>query len=227
MVAAFASEKGLISVCDNTFASPYLQQPLSYGFSVVVHSATKYINGHSDVIGGVAVVGANEEIRERLQFLQNSIGAVPSPFDCFLILRGIKTLAIRMEQSSANALAIATFLETRKEVERVMYPGLPSHPQFELAQKQMRLGGGMISCILKGDLEDARRFLQRVEVFLLAESLGGVESLIEHPALMTHASIPREIREKIGIVDGLIRLSVGIESVDDLVADLNRALNIS
>ena len=227
MVAAFASEKGLISVCDNTFASPYLQQPLSYGFSVVVHSATKYINGHSDVIGGVAVVGANEEIRERLQFLQNSIGAVPSPFDCFLILRGIKTLAIRMEQSSANALAIATFLETRKEVERVIYPGLPSHPQFELAQKQMRLGGGMISCILKGDLEDARRFLQRVEVFLLAESLGGVESLIEHPALMTHASIPQEIREKTGIVDGLIRLSVGIESVDDLVADLNRALNIS
>lgn len=223
-ISDFATEHGLISVCDNTFASPYLQQPLHYGFSVVVHSATKYINGHSDVIGGVVVVGENDEIRDRMQFLQNSIGAIPSPFDCFLILRGIKTLAVRMEQSSANALAIATFLETRDEVERVIYPGLPSHPQFELAQKQMRLGGGMISCVLKGDIEIARRFLKNVQVFLLAESLGGVESLIEHPALMTHASIPREIREKTGIVDGLIRLSVGIESIEDLMADLEGAL---
>jgi cystathionine gamma-lyase len=223
-ISDFATEHGLISVCDNTFASPYLQQPLQYGFSVVVHSATKYLNGHSDVIGGVVVVGENDEIRDRMQFLQNSIGAIPSPFDCFLILRGIKTLAVRMEQSSANALAIATFLETRDEVERVIYPGLPSHPQFELAQKQMRLGGGMISCVLKGDIETARRFLKNVQVFLLAESLGGVESLIEHPALMTHASIPREIREKTGIVDGLVRLSVGIESIEDLMADLEGAL---
>ena len=223
-IAAFANDRGLISVCDNTFASPYLQQPLGFGFSLVVHSATKYLNGHSDAVGGVVVVGDNEELCEKVKFLQNAIGSVPSPFDCFLILRGIKTLAIRMEQSTANAQRIASFLETREEVERVLYPGLPSHPQFELAREQMRSGGAMISFVLRGGIDKARSFLESVRVFSLAESLGGVESLIEHPALMTHASIPSEIREQIGIVDGLIRMSVGIEDVQDLVLDIESAL---
>ncbi len=223
-VAAFATKEGYISVCDNTFASPYLQQPLQYGFTLVVHSATKYINGHSDVVGGIVVTGANKEVTERMGFLQNAVGSVPSPFDCFLILRGVKTLAVRMDRSSSNALEIASFLERHPLVERVIYPGLKSHPQFEVAQRQMKAGGGMISMVMKGGLEPSRRFLETVRVFSLAESLGGVESLIEHPAIMTHASIPKEVREKTGIADGLIRLSVGIEDLEDLKADLEAGL---
>ena len=219
-VAEFANKEGYISVCDNTFASPYLQRPLEYGFSLVVHSATKYLNGHSDVVGGIVITGDNKEVTERMGFLQNAIGSVPSPFDCFLILRGVKTLAVRMDRSSSNALEIASFLESHPQVERVIYPGLKSHPQYEVAHRQMRAGGGMISMIIKGGLDASRKFLETVRVFSLAESLGGVESLIEHPAIMTHASIPKEIREKSGIVDGFIRLSVGIEDLADLRADL-------
>jgi cystathionine gamma-lyase len=223
-IAAFATKEGYISVCDNTFASPYLQQPLQYGFTLVVHSATKYINGHSDVVGGIVVTGTNKEVTERMGFLQNAVGSVPSPFDCFLILRGVKTLAVRMDRSSSNALEIASFLERHPLVERVIYPGLKSHPQFEVAQRQMKAGGGMISMVMRGGLEPSRRFLETVRVFSLAESLGGVESLIEHPAIMTHASIPKEVREKTGIADGLIRLSVGIEDLDDLKRDLEAGL---
>lgn len=219
-VAAFANKEGYISVCDNTFASPYLQQPLQFGFTLVVHSATKYLNGHSDVVGGIVITGSNKEVTERMGFLQNAVGSVPSPFDCFLILRGVKTLAVRMDRSAANALDIASYLERHPLVERVIYPGLKSHPQFEVAQRQMKAGGGMISMVMKGGLEPSRRFLETVRVFSLAESLGGVESLIEHPAIMTHASIPKEVREKTGIADGLIRLSVGIEDLADLKADL-------
>lgn len=219
-VAAFANKEGYISVCDNTFASPYLQQPLQFGFTLVVHSATKYLNGHSDVVGGIVITGSNKEVTERMGFLQNAVGSVPSPFDCFLILRGVKTLAVRMDRSASNALEIASYLERHPLVERVIYPGLKSHPQFEVAQRQMKAGGGMISMVMKGGLEPSRRFLETVKVFSLAESLGGVESLIEHPAIMTHASIPKEVREKTGIADGLIRLSVGIEDLADLKADL-------
>jgi cystathionine beta-lyase/cystathionine gamma-synthase len=219
-IASFSNKEGYISVCDNTFASPYLQQPLQYGFSLVVHSATKYLNGHSDVVGGIVITGTNKEVTERIGFLQNAVGSVPSPFDCFLILRGVKTLAVRMDRSASNALAIASFLERHPLVERVIYPGLRSHPQFEVAQRQMKAGGGMISMVMKGGLDTSRRFLETVRVFSLAESLGGVESLIEHPAIMTHASIPKEVREKTGIADGLIRLSVGIEDLADLQADL-------
>ena len=220
-VGDFAQKAGLTSVCDNTFASPYLQSPLKYGFSLVLHSATKYINGHSDVIGGIVVVGDNLELKERLAFLQNAVGSVPSPFDCFLILRGVKTLAVRMERSAASALQIAEYLEKHPLVERVIYPGLPSHPQYAVAKRQMRSGGGMITTILRGGLEASRTFLENVKIFSLAESLGGVESLIEHPAIMTHASIPKEMRERNGIVDGLIRLSVGIEDLPDLIGDLD------
>ena len=220
-VGDFAQKAGLISVCDNTFASPYLQSPLKYGFSLVLHSATKYINGHSDVIGGIVVVGDNLELKERLAFLQNAVGSVPSPFDCFLILRGVKTLAVRMERSAASALQIAEYLEKHPLVERVIYPGLPSHPQYSVAKRQMRSGGGMITTILRGGLKASRTFLENVKIFSLAESLGGVESLIEHPAIMTHASIPKEMRERNGIVDGLIRLSVGIEDLPDLIGDLD------
>ena len=219
-IGAFANKEGYISVCDNTFASPYLQQPLSYGFSLVLHSATKYLNGHSDCVGGIVITGSNKEITERMGFLQNAIGSIPSPFDCFLILRGVKTLAVRMDRSSANALEIASYLESHPQVERVIYPGLRSHPQYEVAHRQMRAGGGMITMVIKRGIEASRKFLETVRVFSLAESLGGVESLIEHPAIMTHASIPKEIREKNGIADGLIRLSVGIEDLADLKADL-------
>lgn len=221
-VAAFAHKEGLLSVCDNTFASPYLQQPLHYGFSLVVHSATKYLNGHSDVVGGTVVVGENAEVRERIGFLQNAVGSIPSPFDCFLILRGIKTLAVRMDRSVSNAHALAEYLEQHPQVERVIYPGLPSHPQYDVAKRQMASGGAMITMILKGGIEASRSFLEAVRVFSLAESLGGVESLIEHPAIMTHASIPKDIREKNGIADGLIRLSVGIEDLIDLRQDLEQ-----
>ena len=224
-VAAIARRHGVISVCDNTFATPFVQRPLEHGFDIVVHSATKYLNGHSDCVGGVAAVGGNTALRERLAYLQNAVGAVSGPFDAFLILRGIKTLALRMERHCANALAIAQFLEKHPKVERVFYPGLPSHPQHALAKRQMTGGfGGIVTAVLRGTLDDSRRVLERCHLFSLAESLGGVESLIEHPALMTHASLPAAMRASLGISDGLIRLSVGVEDVNDLVAELRHAL---
>ena len=225
-VAAVAKKRGIMTVCDNTFATPYLQNPLEYGFDLVVHSTTKYLNGHSDAIGGAAVIrhGA-DELREKLTYLQNAVGGVPGPFDSFLTLRGIKTLALRMERHCSNAFAIAKFLEAHPKVERVIYPGLASHPHHELAKRQMHGGfGGIISAVLRGGLEDARGFLERCHLFALAESLGGVESLIEHPALMTHASLPAAMRAELGISDSLVRLSVGVESVDDLIAELKEAL---
>lgn len=222
-IATEAHKHDVIVVVDNTFASPWTQRPLELGADIVVHSATKYLNGHSDVIGGVAVT-ANEEIAEQLRFLQNSIGSIAGPFDSFLMHRGLKTLGIRMERHNKNALHLATWLEQHPKIERVIYPGLPSHPQYKLAQKQMRGGGGMITAFMKAGLEDARQALSKTRVFTLAESLGGIESLIEHPAIMTHASIPKEVREKVGIKDGLIRLSVGIEDAEDLQNDLAQAL---
>jgi cystathionine gamma-lyase len=224
-IAALAKKHGLITVADNTFASPFVQRPLELGFDIVMHSATKYLNGHSDVVAGVAVVGDNAEIAEKLKFLQNAVGAVLGPFDSFLALRGVKTLALRMQRACDSALAIATWLSTRKDVERVIYPGLPSHPQHDVAQRQMLGGfGGIISVELKGDVNTAKRMLERTRLFTLAESLGGVESLIEHPAIMTHASIPADQRAALGISDTLIRLSVGIEDCEDLIADLSEAL---
>ena len=222
-ISETARSKGLLSVCDNTFASSYLQQPLSHGFDMVLHSTTKYMNGHSDVVGG-AVVVEGEELAERLAYLQNSIGGVPSPFDAFLTLRGLKTLALRMERHCSNAQAVAEFLEAHPGVEKVYYPGLPSHPQHVIAKRQMRAFGGMVTAVLKGGLEEARRFLERCEIFALAESLGGVESLIEHPAIMTHASLPAEVRAELGISDSLVRLSVGVEDLDDLIDELRYAL---
>ena len=222
-VAKIAREADLIAVADNTFASPWGQNPLALGFDIVVHSTTKYLNGHSDVVGGIAVVGREarqDAWAERLAFLHNAVGAVAGPFDSFLALRGVKTLALRMERHNQSALALAQWLEAHPKVARVFYPGLESHPQHALARRQMRGGGGMISLDLKSDLAGARRFLEHVHLFALAESLGGVESLIEHPAIMTHASIPAEQRAKLGIGDTLIRLSVGIEALDDLKADL-------
>ncbi len=223
-VAAIARRRGIWAAADNTFASPYIQNPLEYGFDIVVHSTTKYLNGHSDMVGGVAVVGANQALRERLMFLQNAVGAIQGPFDSFLALRGLKTLALRMERHCASALKIAEWLEHHPKVSRVYYPGLASHPQHALAKKQMRAFGGMISVNLDGTLDDARRFLERCQLFTLAESLGGVESLIEHPALMTHGSVPADVRATLGIGDTLVRLSVGIENADDLIADLASAL---
>jgi cystathionine gamma-lyase len=223
-LAAIARKRNLISVCDNTFASPWVQRPLELGFDIVVHSTTKYLNGHSDVIGGVAVL-KDDTHRERLAFLQNAVGAVPSPFDAFLTLRGIKTLAVRMERHCGNAMHIAAFLEKHPKVERVIYPGLASHPQRLLAARQMNQRyGGMVTAVLKGGLPASRRFLERCKLFTLAESLGGVESLIEHPAIMTHASLPEDVRANLGIDEGLVRLSVGIESIDDLIAELKHAL---
>jgi cystathionine gamma-lyase len=224
-LAKIAKEHKLLSIADNTFATPFNQRPLGFGFDVVVHSITKYINGHSDMIGGIAVVGDNAAVAERLGFLQNAVGGISGPFDSFLALRGVKTLALRMERSSQNAGEIAAFLESRSDVKRVLYPRLTSHPQHELARRQMATGGGMVSTILDGGLPRARRFLERCHLFTLAESLGGVESLVEHPGLMTHASIPPERRAEIGIDDGLVRLSVGIEDVKDLIADLEHALS--
>jgi len=224
-IAAITRKRGILAVCDNTFASPWVQRPLEHGFDIVVHSATKYLNGHSDVIGGVAVIRADEALRDRLAYLQNAVGGVPSPFDAFLVLRGLKTLALRMERHCANALTIAQFLEAHPKVERVYYPGLASHPQKALADRQMNgRYGGMVTAVLAGGLEASRRFLERCRIFALAESLGGVESLIEHPAIMTHASIPAGVRADLGINDGLVRLSVGIEDVEDLWTDLSRAL---
>ncbi|HHG5007193.1 TPA: PLP-dependent aspartate aminotransferase family protein [Pseudomonas aeruginosa] len=223
-IAQLCRARGIISVADNTFASPYIQRPLELGFDVVVHSTTKYLNGHSDVIGGIAIVGDNPDLRERLGFLQNSVGAISGPFDAFLTLRGVKTLALRMERHCSNALALAQWLERQPQVARVYYPGLASHPQHELAKRQMLGFGGMISLDLRCDLAGSRRFLENVRIFSLAESLGGVESLIEHPAIMTHASIPAETRAELGIGDSLIRLSVGVEALEDLQADLAQAL---
>ncbi|MEP6872819.1 MAG: PLP-dependent aspartate aminotransferase family protein [Burkholderiales bacterium] len=232
-LAEIARSRGILTAVDNTFASPFNQRPLELGIDIVVHSATKYLNGHSDVIGGVAVVSADprlDTIRERLGFLQNSVGAIAGPFDSFLALRGLKTLALRIERHNSNALALAQWLEQQPQVARVHYPGLPSHPQHALAKAQMHaVGGGyggMISIDLKTDLAGARRFLEGVRIFALAESLGGVESLIEHPAIMTHATIPTETRAKLGIGDGLVRLSVGVEDIDDLRDDLAQALAV-
>ena len=222
-IASIAKKHTILVVVDNTFATPFFQKPLKLGADIVMHSTTKYLNGHSDVIGGALVMN-DKELYDKLQFLQNAVGAVPGPFDCFLVLRGIKTLSIRMERHEQNAIKIAQFLENHPKVRRVIYPGLKSHPQHELARKQMSGFGGIITFFIKGGLEAARRFLEKVKIFSLAESLGGVESLIEHPAIMTHASLPKEVRDKIGISDELIRVSVGIENVDDLIDDLKQAL---
>ena len=223
-VAVIAKRHGLISVADNTFASPWVQRPLEHGFDLVLHSTTKYLNGHSDMVGGVVAVGENSAVHEQMKFLQNAVGAISGPFDSFLALRGLKTLALRMERHCQSALRIAQWLEARDDVTRVIYPGLESHPQHALAKRQMNGFGGIISVDIAGDLDRARRVLERTQLFTLAESLGGVESLIEHPAIMTHASIPPEQRAAIGISDTLIRLSVGIEDCDDLLSDLAQAL---
>ncbi|ARQ01973.1 trans-sulfuration enzyme family protein [Pseudorhodoplanes sinuspersici] len=222
-IAEIARKHRIIAVADNTFASPYIQRPIEHGFDIAVHSTTKYLNGHSDMVGGIAVVGDNADMRERLGFLQNAIGGIQGPFDSFLALRGVKTLSLRMERQSASALKIAEWLEAHSKVKRVIYPGLESHPQHALAKAQMRAFGGMISVELKTDLDGAKAFLERTELFALAESLGAIESLIEHPGVMTHGSVPPEVRAELGINDGLVRLSVGIEDVDDLIADLEGA----
>ena len=223
MVAEVAKSRGIITVADNTFASPWVQRPLEHGFDIVMHSATKYLNGHSDVISGVAAT-SRDDLAEKLGFIQNAVGSVPSPFDCFLVTRGLKTLALRMQRHCENAQRISEWLSKHPRVETVIYPGLPSHPQHALAKRQMAAGGGMVTAIVKGGEAAALRVLERCQIFTLAESLGGVESLIEHPAIMTHASVPAEVRKEIGISDALIRLSVGVEDCDDLIADLEQAL---
>lgn len=212
-------------MADNTFASPILQRPLELGIDIVMHSTTKYINGHSDVIGGMVVIGDNLELSENIAFLQNSVGGIAGPFESYLTLRGVKTLAVRMERHCQNAILLAEWLEKHPKISRVIYPGLPSHPQHQLAKKQMPGFGGMLSMELKNDLQGTVKFLERCKIFTLAESLGGVESLIEHPALMTHASIPESERRKIGISDSLVRVSVGIEALSDLREDLAEALS--
>lgn len=222
-VADYCKEKGLISIVDNTFMSPYFQRPLELGADVVIHSSTKYLNGHSDVIGGM-VVTSSDKIYDRLKYIQNAAGAVPSPFDCWLTLRATKTLAVRMKQHNENAIEIAKFLESASFVEKVYYPGLESHPQHELAKKQMTGFGGMVSVDF-GDIEKAKNFAKKVKVFTLAESLGGVESLVCHPATMTHASVPKADREAMGLTDSLIRLSVGIEDIEDLIEDIKQAIS--
>lgn len=221
-VATLCSNRGVTSVVDNTFATPYFQNPLALGIDVVVHSSTKYLGGHSDVVGGV-VVTDRDDLHERLRFCQNAVGGIPGPFDSWLVLRGIKTLAVRMERHFCNATAVARFLEVHPKVDQVIFPFLPAHPQFDLARSQMSGMSGMVSFEISGGLEAAERFLTRVKVFTLAESLGGVESLVEHPAIMTHASIPPDVRARIGITDGLVRLSVGIEHEEDLLQDLEQA----
>ena len=224
-VSTFAKDHGLITVCDNTFCSPYIQKPIELGFDLVVHSATKYLNGHSDVVGGIAVCSnERQDLAEQLGFLSISVGSIMSPFDSFLVLRSLKTLPVRMQRHCENASEVASFLESHEAVSRVYYPGLPDHPNHLVAKSQMNGFGGMVTAVLKGGLTRATKFLERTELFTLAESLGGVESLIEHPAIMTHASIPAEIRKELGIDDGVVRLSVGIESVEDLVRDLDNAL---
>ena len=223
-IAKIARQHNMIAVADNTFASPWVQRPLESGFDLVVHSATKYLNGHSDVVGGVVVAGNNSELAERLGYLQNAVGAIAGPFDSFMVLRSLKTLAVRMQRHCENAFELAEWLEQQSSIEKVYYPGLASHPQHALAQRQMQAYGGMVTAVIKGGLDSARRFLERCQLFSLAESLGGVESLIEHPGIMTHASIPAEKRAELGIDDGLVRLSVGIEALEDLRYDLQQAL---
>ena len=223
-IAAIGKRHKLITVVDNTFATPWIQRPLEKGFDLVVHSATKYLNGHSDVVNGAVVVGDNPALADQLAFLHNACGAISAPFDSFLVLRSLKTLSIRMQRHCENAFELAHWLESHPKIKSVIYPGLKSHPQHDLAKTQMHAFGGMISAVIKGEQADAIQMLSRCNIFTLAESLGGVESLIEHPALMTHASIPKEKRELLGISDGLIRLSVGIEHLDDLKYDLNQAL---
>jgi cystathionine gamma-lyase len=222
-ISKTARGHNIIAVADNTFASPWIQRPLESGFDLVIHSATKYLNGHSDMVGGVAVVGEKKELGDQMAFLQNSVGGVAGPFDSFLVMRSLKTLALRMERHCANALEIARWLEEQPEVESVRYPGLKSHPQHDLARTQMGAFGGMVTIVLKADLAGTRRFLENTHLFALAESLGGVESLINHPALMTHASVPKEQREALGVTDSLVRLSVGVEDVRDLIDDLKSA----
>ncbi|MDZ4348364.1 MAG: PLP-dependent aspartate aminotransferase family protein [Xanthomonadaceae bacterium] len=223
-VVAFAKQRGLLVAVDNTFCSPIVQRPLAFGADLVMHSATKYLNGHSDIVGGMVVVGDNAELAEKMEFLQNAVGGVQGPFDSFLALRGLKTLHLRMKAHCASAAALAGWLETHPGIERVIYPGLASHPQHALASRQMNGYGGMISVYVKGGLAAARRFMERTELFTCAESLGGVESLINHPAIMTHASVPAERRAQLGITDNLVRLSVGVEDVEDLRAELDAAL---
>ncbi|MDH5629914.1 MAG: cystathionine gamma-synthase [Gammaproteobacteria bacterium] len=223
-VTDIAKQHGIITVTDNTFASPYNQRPLEFGVDIVMHSATKYINGHSDIVGGVAVVGDNPELLEKMTFLQNSVGGIAGPFDSYLALRGLKTLSLRMQRHNQNGERIANWLKGQDKIEKVYFPGLSEHPQHELAKKQMNGFGGMISILVKGGLNAASQFMQNLEIFALAESLGGVESLVNHPAIMTHASVPAEIRKQLGIEDGLVRLSVGIEDCDDLIADIEQAL---
>src|SRR5436853_2127394 len=223
-IAKIAREKKIVSVSDNTFASPWIQRPIEFGFDLVIHSATKYLGGHSDMVGGVIVVGENKELADQIAFLQNSVGAIAGPFDSFLAMRSLKTLALRMERHCANALEIARWLEEQPQVKSVSYPGLKTHPQHDLARQQMRGFGGMVTIVLKADLEGTRRFLENTHLFALAESLGGVESLINHPALMTHASVPKEQREALGVSDSLVRLSVGVGDLRDLTDDLKTAL---
>jgi cystathionine gamma-lyase len=223
-IAAIARKRGLIVVVDNTFCSPILQRPLELGAHIVMHSATKYLNGHSDMVGGMVVVGDDAELAEKLTFLQNAVGGVQGPFDSFLALRGLKTLHLRMKAHCENAQVLADWLPTHPRIEKVIYPGLSSHPQHELAKRQMHGFGGMISIYIKGGLDAAKQFCERTELFALAESLGGVESLVNHPAIMTHASIPLERRISLGVTDDLVRLSVGIENVEDLREDINQAL---
>lgn len=223
--AQLAKENNLIAVIDNTFASPIIQRPIEFGFDIVVHSATKYLNGHSDIIGGVVVVGDNKDLADQMAFLQNSVGAIAGPFDSFLALRGLKTLAIRMEKHCSNAIHLAKWLDNHPKVNKVYYPGLESFPQHNLAKKQMKYFGGMISAELNANLEQTIKMLESCKIFTLAESLGSVESLIEHPAIMTHASVPNEQRNALGITDSFIRLSVGIESLEDLESDLQQAFD--
>jgi cystathionine gamma-lyase len=223
-VVAIARKHNLITVADNTFATPWVQRPLDHGFDLVVHSVTKYLNGHSDMVGGMVVAREEGPLCEQMAFLQNAVGGILGPFDSFLALRGLKTLPLRMERHCASALHISSWLETLPEAEKVIYPGLSSHPQHDLARRQMHGYGGMVTFVLRGGLERSRRFLERLEIFACAESLGGVESLAEHPAIMTHASIPANIRESLGISDGLVRLSIGIEDVEDLKRDIASAL---
>ncbi len=223
-VCKFAKTKNILVVVDNTFMSPYFQKPLSLGADVALHSTTKFVGGHSDLVGG-AVVVKSKELAEQYQFLTNSLGGIASPFDSFLSMRSLKTLSLRMEAHQKNGLAVAKFLSSHKKVEKVIYPGLETHPQYDLAQKQMSGFGGMMTFYLKSDLSGAKKFLESVQIFSLAESLGGVESLVEHPAIMTHASVPAETRAQLGISDSLVRLSVGVEDIDDLIADLDNALS--
>lgn len=222
--ARIAGEHDLICVVDSTFATPCLQRPLDLGCDIVVHSVTKYLNGHSDTVGGVVAIGDDDALGDRLAHLHNAVGGIMSPFDAFLSLRSLKTLPLRMERHCRNAGAVAEFLARHKKVGRVYYPGLASHPQHALARRQMAGFGGMVTAVLEGGLDAAARFLERCRIFSLAESLGGVESLVEHPGIMTHASIPRDRREALGVSDGLVRLSVGVEDIDDLIADLDQAL---